>query len=146
MENTLYSVLKEKGGDIVTVKPGTSVREAVDLYIEKRIGALLVVDETGIRGILSERDVVWRCVKDGLDAASTRVEEVMTPDPICVSKEMTAEQAMACMTNERVRHLPVMDGARLMGVVSIGDLIKWVIRDQEHTIKDLMKFIYDVRA
>ncbi len=146
VENTLYAVLKEKQGEVVTIAPTVTVREAVDLYIRQRIGALPVVDEGKICGILSERDIVWRCVKNSLDPAVTTVGEVMTPDPICVSKEMTAEQAMVCMTQERVRHLPVVDGDRLIGIVSIGDLIKWVVRDQEHTIQDLMKYIYDVRA
>lgn len=147
MENTLHAVLRHKGAAVTSAGPDTTVTQAAATLADNRVGALLVLDEDGgILGIVSERDIVWQAVALGLDPNKTRVTDVMTRDPSCATPDMTVEQAMAFMSGKRFRHLPVVENGRLAGIVSIGDLTAWVMDDQEHTIGDLMKYIYDDRA
>lgn len=146
MENTLHAVLTSKGNEVATVTPETSVADAVRELVARKVGALVVTEGDAIKGILSERDVVWELLGHGKDAHSTPVSEVMTPEPSCATEDMTVEQALSFMTGKRFRHLPVVKEGVLVGIISIGDLTKWVIRDQEHTIEDLMRYIYDEPA
>jgi CBS domain-containing protein len=141
MIDTLSAVLASKGHTVHSVAPTASVLEAVRKMNTERIGALLVCAENDVVGIFTERDVLTRVVDQGRDPGATTVAEVMTRDLVAVKPSITVEEAMAVITEKRCRHLPVMDGAQLLGLVSIGDVTRWVSRHQETHIQDLVNFI-----
>ena len=141
MNDPIASVLEQKGSDVVTVAPETTVLAAVHQMNERRIGALLVVERTRPVGIFTERDVLVRVVAAGLDPTSTPVGEVMTRSPVTVRSDVTVAQAMMVITEKRCRHLPVIDGTRLCGLISIGDLTSWLVRHQQRTIDDLHDYM-----
>lgn len=141
MKHHVKRILEEKGNDVYAVNPEATVLEAVRRMNEHRVGALMVMDGDRPVGIFSERDVLTRVLDGGKDPARTRVAEVMTTDLVCVRPETTVEEAMAVVTERRCRHLPVMEGERLHGLVSIGDLTRWIVKDQHIHIRDLVDFI-----
>lgn len=127
--------------DILTCEPDMPVRDAVALLAGKRIGALPIVDETGVVGIFSERDVIYRLASDGAMCLDRPVGEVMTSPAITVEKGQKGDHALALMTKRRIRHLPVVDGNRLVGFVSIGDLVKSQIDEVEHEASSMRAYI-----
>lgn len=137
----LSQLLGAKGHEVYSVAPGASVLEAVRLMAERHIGALLVIDEGRLVGILSERDYARKVVLNGRNSTSTAVREIMSAPVVTVAPEKTVDDAMRLMTARRIRHLPVVRGEAVVGVVSIGDLVKAVIEDQRHTIDDLRSYI-----
>jgi CBS domain-containing protein len=137
----LSQLLEAKGREVYSVAPGASVIEAIRQMAERHIGALVVLEEGRLVGILSERDYARKVVLNGRSSTSTAVREIMSSPVLTVAPEKTVDDAMRLMTARRVRHLPVMRGDRLVGVVSIGDLVKAVIEDQRHTIEDLRSYI-----
>ncbi len=140
--DTVAQILKRKGSQIWAVPPQSSVQEAARLMKEKNIGAVLVMDaDQKVQGIFSERDLARRVVAEGRDPATTPVAEVMTPQVLCISPDATAEEVLAVMTDKRLRHLPVREGDRLIGVISIGDAVKAVIEHHEFTIQQLINYI-----
>lgn len=141
MLDTLNVVLSSKGHSVHSVSPTVSVLEAVRKMNVERIGALLVCADGNLVGIFTERDVLTRVVDQGRDPRETSVADVMTRELAVVKPSMTVEEAMAVITERRCRHLPVMDDSRLVGLVSIGDLTRWVTRNQEIHIQDLVNFI-----
>lgn len=141
MDNPVRAILDHKGTAVETTTASTSVAEAVRAMNRARIGCLVVVDGDRPLGIFTERDVLTRVVDGGLDPEATPVAEVMTRDLVAIRPETTVHQAMAVMTERRCRHLPVVDGGRLAGMVSIGDVTRWNVRDQRHTIEDLVSYI-----
>ena len=141
MRNTLDAVLENKGRTVHRVAPETTVLDAVRKMNQERIGALLVHDDQEIVGIFTERDVLTRVLDSDRDPAKTRVSEVMTTEPVSVRSTTLVEEAMAIVTDRRCRHLPVLDDDELVGLVSIGDLTRWVGRHQEIQIQDLVNFI-----
>lgn len=141
MHSTLAMVLDEKGHEVRTIGADATVRDAVREMNHHKIGCLMVMRGEKVAGIFTERDILTRVVDPVLDPASTLVEQVMTRKPVAVSPETTVEEAMAVVTDRRCRHLPVMDGDRLIGIVSIGDLTRWVTRAQHYHIQDLVKYI-----
>ncbi len=134
-------LLREKGADVWSVSPQTSVREAVRILAEKNIGALLVMDGGRLVGILSERDTARKMILQSLPADTTPVSQIMTTHVITITPEYTIQECMALMTDRRVRHLPVMEGDQLAGIISIGDVVKEIIADQEFTIQHLERYI-----
>ncbi|RLK50188.1 CBS domain protein [Alkalispirillum mobile] len=142
MDNTLHAVLKDKGVALYSVDAKASVTEAINTMVDGHVGSVLVMDKGSLRGIFTERDVMTRVVHGGKDPEKTPVSEVMTREVAVVPPTMTIEAAMAVCLERRVRHLPVYDGADLEGVVSSGDLMRWVIGDQKHMIDDLIQYIY----
>jgi len=142
MEAHLDSVLAEKGRAVYTIPASATVLEAVAEMNLTGVGALLV-RENGSRivGIFTERDVLKRVTAVCLDPVTTSVRSVMTPDVIAVPPSTTVGEAMALMTARRVRHLPVVDGDDLRGLVSIGDLTRWVVQRQQHEIGHLVAYI-----
>ncbi|MFN2204089.1 MAG: CBS domain-containing protein [Caldilineaceae bacterium] len=139
--NSVKQILQSKGDDVWYVAPSGAVLDAVKLMAEKGIGALLVMDGGEVVGIISERDVARKVVVNGGSPADTRVEEIMTKRVYTASLDETAEECLAVMTEMRIRHLPVVEGRRVVGVVSIGDLVKAVISHQRFMIEQLTNYI-----
>jgi CBS domain-containing protein len=139
---TLELVLESKGSTTVhVVVPETTVVEAVDQMCAAHVGALLVVRGDTLVGVFSERDLMTRVVLDQRDPATTHIGEVMTPGAVSVPLDTSAHDAMALMTSRRVRHLPVTDGRRIAGVVSIGDLVRWAVTDRDRLISELQEYV-----
>jgi CBS domain-containing protein len=134
-------ILQEKGRGLHVIAQDRMVTEAVELMCHARVGALLVMHDDTLVGIFSERDVMSRVVLLGLDAARTKVADVMTREVLCVENDVSPDEAMAIITSRRVRHLPVVEGRRVIGVVSIGDLVRWAIRDREQSIEQLRDYV-----
>jgi len=124
-----------------TVTPSTSVFDAVKLMAEKNIGALLVMEDVKIVGIITERDYARKIVLMGRSSKETPVRDIMTSPVMYVRPNQTNEECMALITDNRVRHLPVMDGDKLLGLISIGDLVKDIISEQKFIIQQLEKYI-----
>lgn len=139
---TVGQLLEAKSLKLVSIGPDNRVFDALKLMAEKEIGALVVVDSGKVVGILSERDYARKVILQGKSSHDIPVREIMTDKVLSVRPNQTVEECMALMTDKRIRHLPVMDGARLIGVVSIGDLVKEMIADREETIKQLESYIH----
>jgi CBS domain-containing protein len=134
-------VLERKPGDIWTVTPATTVFDAIAMMADRDIGSALVVADGGLVGILSERDYARKIILQGRASRDTLVGDVMTPDPITVSPEHSVDECLRIMTEHRIRHLPVVDQGRLLGLVSIGDLVNAIILAQAQTIEHLHTYI-----
>jgi CBS domain-containing protein len=141
MQDTLEAVLAHKGASVHFVVPDTPVLDAVRTMNEERIGALLVCENGEMVGIFTERDVLIRIVDEGRDPGMTKVVDVMTSKVVAVRPETGVEDAMAIISERRFRHLPVLDDGALVGLVSAGDLTRWVSRHQEGHIQHLENFI-----
>ena len=135
------SILNTKGGSVFSLAPGDTVFEAIAMMAEKGVGALLVLSEAKLVGIISERDYARKVVLAGRSSKETRVEEIMTSPVITVTPEATIAQCMQVVTSRRIRHLPVCEHDRVVGVVSIGDLVNAVISAQADTIRHLSDYI-----
>jgi CBS domain-containing protein len=146
---TVQQLLEKKGRTVWSVEPGATVYEALELMAERNIGAVLVVGAGGdLAGIFSERDYARKIIIKGRSSRTTRVKEIMTPQVQYVQPDTTVPECMALMTKKRIRHLPVLDEARLIGVVSIGDVVRAtisehdaVISQQEFRIDQLERYI-----
>lgn len=138
---TVKDILRTKGTDIWSVSPDATVYDALTFMAEKNIGAVLVMEDDRLVGILSERDYARKVDLLGKRAAETPVREIMTERVVCVRPDETVEECMALMTDKRVRHLPVLEGNRVIGVVSIGDVVKSIISEQEFIIGQLEHYI-----
>ena len=134
-------MLRTKGHDIWSVTPDTTVYDALKLMAEKNIGAVLVMDAENLVGILSERDYARKVVLQGKTAVDTPAGEIMTDRVICVHPDESAEECMALMTDKKVRHFPVLEDNQLIGVISIGDVVKAIIPEQEFIIEQLEHYI-----
>lgn len=139
---SLHQLLSAKGGHVHTIGPDAKVIEALQLMAQKDVGALVVLDGERIVGILSERDYARKVILLGKSSQDIPVREIMTADVVSVDPGRSIEQCMALVTQRRIRHLPVLEGGRLIGIVSIGDLVKEVIAEQEQTIRQLESYIH----
>lgn len=138
---TLAKLLDDKGRRVHAIRPEEPVLEAVRRMAEHHIGALLVMEGEAMRGIVSERDYARKVVLMGRSSAATPIRDIMSSPVISIGDHASVEDAMREMTERRIRHLPVMHGTRVDGIVSIGDLVKCVIEDQRHLIEDLQTYI-----
>lgn len=127
--------------DIYSVRPDETVYDALRLMADKNIGAVLVLADQKIAGIFSERDYARKVILLGKTSKETLVSEIMTTGVISVEPDWTAEQCMALMTQKRIRHLPVVDRERLIGIISIGDVVRAVVDEQQFTINSLQRYI-----
>jgi CBS domain-containing protein len=139
--DTVGSVLQNKDRNIWSVSPESRVYHAIEIMAEKHIGALLVISDGKLAGLISERDYARKVILQGKSSHDTQVHEIMTSPVIYVAPGDTVEDCMRTMTTNRIRHLPVVVNDRIEGVVSIGDLVKWIISAQEETIEHLNHYI-----
>jgi CBS domain-containing protein len=134
-------LLENKGGNVWSISPEATVFEALQIMAEKNCGALVVLEGNTLKGIFSERDYARKVILKGKTSKETPVKEIMTTDVHTVRPDQTIEDCMALMTDKRIRHLPVVEAGKLIGVISIGDVVKAVIYDKEFTIKQLENYI-----
>jgi CBS domain-containing protein len=139
--HTVKHLLESKPRSVVTTTPHASVYEALELMAERDIGAVVVVDEEQVIGILSERDYARKVILHNKSSREITVDEIMTDRVLYVGLTHTIDECMALMTDKRIRHLPVLDGDRLVGVLSIGDLVKATIVEQDFVIRQLERYI-----
>jgi len=135
------TILKRKGQEVFSVPPHASVYDAIEMMADKHVGALLVISEGKLAGVISERDYARKVILKGKSSKETRVEEIMTSPVITVGPEHRVDDCMRLMTDNRIRHLPVVQGEKVLGVISIGDLVNWIISAQEATIDQLENYI-----
>jgi len=139
--HTVKRLLDSKSGGVVTITPDASVFNALELMAERDIGALIVVHDGQVVGILSERDYARKVILHNKSSRDITVDEIMTDRVLYVGLTHTVEECMSLMSDKRIRHLPVMDGDRLVGVLSIGDLVKASMDDRDFTIRQLETYI-----
>lgn len=139
--DTLRTILDAKGTVIHTVEPDDTVLAAVDEMCRCHVGALLVIDDGAPLGIVSERDLLTRVLLKRRDPAALAVSEVMTTNLVCVEVDTSPEEAMRVMTERRCRHLPVVEAGAVIGLVSIGDLVRWASQHQEYEIRMLHEYV-----
>ena len=135
------NILDNKGSDIWSIGSDASVLDAITLMAEKRIGALLVMNGTHLNGVFSERDYARKVVLMGKSSRETAVQEIMTSEVVVAKPAHTVEECMALMTDKRIRHLPVVEDDAVVGVLSIGDLVKAIIEEQQFQIEQLENYI-----
>ena len=138
---TVAQILDSKGHDVWAVDPGDTVLDSLKMMADKRVGALLVMDDEKLVGIVTERDYARKVILEGKSSKQTAVRDIMSDKVLCVSPDRTVDECMALMTDKRARHLPVLDHKKVIGVVSIGDLVKAVINEQQVLIDQLQHYI-----
>jgi CBS domain-containing protein len=138
---TISAVLQGKGSQVFFISPQTTVYEAIRVMAEKNVGALVVLDGERLAGVFSERDYTRKIALLGKSSQHTPVTEALSAPVVSVPADATVEECMRLMTSHRVRHLPVMEGQKLLGIVSIGDLVNWIISAQGQEIDQLRTFI-----
>jgi CBS domain-containing protein len=135
-------LLRKKGGDIFSMPSDASVYSAIELMADKRVGALIVIDDGRLVGVISERDYARKIILQGKSSKDTFIREIMTPSPITIHCDTSVDEAMRIMTQNRIRHLPVIDQAgHIAGVLSIGDLVNWMVSSQDEVIAHLEHYI-----
>jgi len=141
LTESIRPILKQKNGLVCSVSPADSVYSAIARMAEKQVGALLVVFEGKIVGIVSERDYARKVILKGRSSRQTTVAEIMSSPVIAVSPDHTVGECMQIISTRRIRHLPVLENDRIVGVVSIGDLVNWILSAQTETIRHLEAYI-----
>ena len=141
LHEPVRSVLAKKGEVLWSISPEATVFDAIASMSEKHIGALIVLSGTQLAGIITERDYARKVILKGRQSRETRVREIMTAPVLYVTPEQSVAECMRLMTSRRVRHLPVLEGDRVLGMVSIGDLVNWIINTQDETIRHLHNYI-----
>lgn len=138
---TVRILLDTKGHEILSVEPEDSVFDAIKLMSDRNIGSVLVMENNKLIGILSERDYARKVILKGRSSRDTHVKDIMSSRVVCITPEKTVNEAMAVMSDKRFRHLPVLEDDEVVGVISIGDLVKNIIKDQQFIIDQLEHYI-----
>ena len=141
VSGTIDAILNQKSGEIFSITPNATVFEAIEMMDNKNVGALLVMDGKKLVGMFSERDYTRKIVLRGKRSRETKVAEIMSTNLTITHSREPVEKCLRLMTDKRIRHLPVLDGDRVVGVISIGDLVKWVISCQSAAIAHLENYI-----
>ncbi len=141
MQKTVGQLLDAKGREVWSLGPDATVYEALQLLAKKNVGALVVVENDRVCGILSERDYARRIILIGRDSRETAVSDIMTSEVRTITEEQSVSQCMSLMTEHHVRHLPVVEGERLVGLISVGDVVKAVMAEQAFLIQQLEQYI-----
>ncbi len=141
IDSTIEVLLSDKGTQVWSIGPRATVFEAIQMMADKNVGALLVTENNKLVGILSERDYTRKVVLKGKSSRETPVIDIISTKPVVVSPTDKVVDCMRLMTQNRIRHLPVLDGDKIVGVISIGDLVNWTISTQSATIDQLNKYI-----
>ena len=139
---TVKEILQAKAQKLLSIAPDASVLDALRLMAEKEVGALVVLEGERLAGIFSERDYARKVILQGKSSKDTAVREIMTHKVVCVQPEQSIEDCMALMTDKRIRHLPVLEDQTVVGVISIGDVVKEVISEQRFVIEQLEHYIH----
>jgi CBS domain-containing protein len=141
LATTIREVLKGKSRELFSTRPDATVYEAIEIMADKQVGALLVMEKDELVGIISERDYARKIILKGKSSKETPVAEIMTSSVLTVSPQHTVGDCMRIITENRVRHLPVLESGRVAAMVSIGDLVNWIITEQQQTIRHLEAYI-----
>ena len=141
IKKTVKQLLEKKGNDVFTIDPNSSVYDAIKSMANHHVGSLIVMQNKKLVGIISERDYSRSVILKGKSSVNTPVKDIMTTNVLCTKPEQTVEEAMALMTDKRVRHLPVVENDNVLGIISIGDLVKTIISEQKFIIKQLEHYI-----
>ena len=139
---TVRDILHKKGSSVWTIQPNATVRDALNEMATNDVGALVVIEREGVIGVISERDYARKVIRKGKSSLDTLVEDIMAHEPTCVALDHTIRECMAKMTDKHVRHLPVLEGTKLVGVISIGDVVAAIIGEHESKIDELENMIY----
>ena len=134
-------ILQGKGHEVWSVSPEASVFDAIAMMADKEVGALVVMDAHKLVGVVTERDYARKVVLQGRSSKGTKVKDIMTSRVAYARPDQSVEECMAVMTEKRIRHLPVMEGEKMLGIISIGDLVKAIIEEQQHVIEQLEQYI-----
>jgi len=134
-------ILQGKGHDVWAIGPDASVFDAIETMADKEVGALVVTQADKLVGVVTERDYARKVVLQGRSSKDTKIRDIMTSRVAYARPDQSVEDCMAMMTDKRIRHLPVMDGEKLLGIISIGDLVKAIIEEQQHVIAQLEQYI-----
>ncbi len=138
----LEQIVKEKGGQVYSVAESATLKECAELLEKRKVGAMVILNEAGsLIGVISERDIVRNIAKSGAAALSATVGQAMTRQVLTARPRDTVESAMSRMTDRRIRHLPVLEGGRMIGVVSIGDLVKWRLAEADAEVEAIRSYI-----
>ena len=141
MTTRVADIIRHKGGRVVTCGRATTVFDAITKMVEHNVGSILVTDDEALRGIFTERDYLRRIILQGRTSKTTRIEEVMTADVLQASPHSTIKECMATMTNQRCRHLPVVEDGELVGLISLGDCVKELLGEAEARVQNLTDYI-----
>ena len=142
VSGTIDAILNQKSGEIFSISPEATVFQAIEMMDNKNVGALLVMESDRLVGMISERDYTRKVMLRGKRSRETKVAEIMSTNLTVTHPREPVEKCLHLMTDKRIRHLPVLDGDRVVGVISIGDLVKWVISCQSATIAHLESYIH----
>jgi CBS domain-containing protein len=142
MMKTVRQIIEAKRPRVLTISPGATVYDALKTMADHEVGALVVLDNGHLVGIFSERDYARKVILHGKSSKETMVREIMTSRVLCIGPDQTVDQCMALMTDKRVRHLPVLERKQVIGIISIGDVVKEVISEQRFMIEQLEQYIH----
>jgi CBS domain-containing protein len=138
---TARDVLRHKGFEVWSIQPDASILQAIERMAEREVGSLLVMESEKLVGIITERDYARKVALEGRSSRDSQVRDIMSPNVLCAKPEQTIQECMALMSDKRARHLPVIEENKVIGIVSIGDLVQSIIDEQQHEIESLQHYI-----